>query len=991
MSSDQQVTRRVTPRERPWFRGGIAVVLAAAGIAAWYLARPSVDELLVKSRAALDRGQPHEAKLYVQRALGRAPRSARALLAAGEIELALDQPDQALAFFVDVDDDGSAASVSAALRAANMLLEQRRVSEGERYLRRVIAADREHLAAHRRLARVLNMAGRREAVDHYLELVRHGDFNTNELALLGNPEDFFDYPELTTVFESAADGDREIALGAAHYASHRHEISQAERQYRRLVAAAPDDADAQAGWGAALVEIGTPEEFGEWDARLPEGAAAHPGVWVSRGRRAQKNDQPEIAIRCYWETVRRDPNDWFAVNQLGRLLHARGDSEPAAALLERAQRLKALLDALYSLHTQPERRDLMLVAAENCEALGRIWEACGWYRAAAALRPELVEPQRELVRLRRLLRADSPQTLTAADRALRLDLSHFPLPQRQSGLSPTRQQPAGAAPPSRARVAFTDVSAAAGVDFTYFNGNTAEEHPLPEIAASMGGGVAVLDFDADGWPDLHFTQGCAWPPEQGERGHVDRLFRNRGDGRFDDVTLRAGTGDNAYSRGVTVGDFDADGFADLYIANVGLNRLYRNNGDGTFVDATAGLGEVASVWTASCLMADVNGDGLPDLFDVTYLAGDAAFERVCYDEAKGAIRTCSPRYFESEPDRLFLNLGDGTFRDVSSEAGILVPEGKGLGVVAATFRHESRLDLFVANDTTANSLFFNETTSPGATPAFVESGLIAGCAYDAQGRARASMGVAIDDVNADGEFDLYITTFFRETYLLLLGQPGGTFVDRTGESGLKEPSLPVLGFGAQFLDADLDGWPDLVVTNGHIDDLTAAGTPYRMRSQFFRNRGQGIFDEPPGSDVGEFFTRLQLGRGLARVDFNRDGREDFVVSHLDTPSALVANSTADAGHFLSVQLRGVDSNREAIGTVVRATTAGETRWKQLTAGDGYQASNQRQLIFGTGGRSSVDELQVRWPSGQVQHFANLTADAEYLLVEGRAEAIRQPR
>ena len=989
MPTDEVSKSDLTRRGRAWRVGGFLAVAAGIVCMAWLLWRPSVDDLLRKSRAALDRGATDEAQRLAHLALARSPHSARALLAAGEIELALNRPDGALTYFARVGNAGTATALTAAAAAGDILLGLRRLSEAELYFRRIVAFDPENLTAHRRLARVLTLSGRREAVSHYLELVRHGQFDTHELALLGNPEDAFDNPDVITIFDPPLPGDRLLALGAAHYALHKHETSDAARQFRNLAMADPKDVDVLAGWGAALVEIGLADEFYNWHSQLPPEAEAHPVIWANRARWAQKNNERDVAIRCYLEALQRDPNHWHTNYQLALLLNARGDRQASQAFQERSQRLKALLDALYTLHLKPQSFDLMLEAARQCESLGRLWEAWGWNQAVASLRPDHSKAKREAARIRGLLHADTPQTLVASNPALRLDLSRFPLPNWPTNARSQEPEAPSIAAPPRARLAFADLAAQAGIDFTYYNGDDPDMAGRP-MRASTGGGVAILDFDWDGWPDMHFTQGCDWPPQPGQNRHLDRLFRNRGDGRFEDVTVSAGVGDDEYSQGVTVGDYNADGFPDLYIANIGLNRLFRNNGDGTFGDATSGLGLVQSFWTTSCVLADLNGDALPDLYDVTYLAGREPLERLCDDDrVKGAHRTCVPGMFPAEQDRLLLNQGNGSFTDVSRQAGILAPDGKGLGIVAADFRNTARLDLFVANDTKANFFFVNTTSYPGATPVFIESALISGCAYDSEGRAQASMGVAFDDANGDGLFDMFITAFYRESNMLYLQQPGELFTDRTGEAGLKEPSLEMLGFGTQFLDADLDGWPDLVVTNGHIDDFTDTGIPYRMPAQFFRNRGFGRFEELLPAELGAFFSRQQLGRGLARVDFNRDGREDFVVSHLDTPAALVANTTSGAGHFFSLRLHGVECNRDAVGTIVRVAAGGRTRWKQLTAGDGYHASNQRQLVFGLGEQTSIDQLIVLWPSGREQRFSQVAPDAEYILVEGRPELIRR--
>ncbi|MGH7137486.1 MAG: CRTAC1 family protein, partial [Pirellulales bacterium] len=395
----------------------------------------------------------------------------------------------------------------------------------------------------------------------------------------------------------------------------------------------------------------------------------------------------------------------------------------------------------------------------------------------------------------------------------------------------------------------------------------------------------------------------------------------------------------------------------------------------------------SDAWTTSCLMADLNGDGLADLYDVNYVTGEGVFERTC--DSAGQPRVCQPSRFSPQLDRCWLNLGDGRFADRSAESGVDVAGGNGLGIVAADFQGTGRLSLFVANDQDANFYFINHGAAADGSPQFVESALLAGLAFDGQGKAQACMGVAAGDANGDGRLDLFVTNFYQEPNTLYLQHSAELFDDATAAAGLREPSYELLGFGTQFVDAELDGWPDLVVVNGHIDDFRQVGSPYWMRPQYFRNLG-GRFVEIEGPQLGPFFTEPGLGRGLARLDFNRDGREDFVVSRLDMPAALVANNTPDAGHFLALRLVGTSSARDAIGTRVTVSVADKSWTRQLAAGDGYMASNQRQVVFGLGRTDRIDRLIVDWPGGTHQEWRQLTVDRETIAVEGREELVEVP-
>jgi hypothetical protein len=332
-----------------------------------------------------------------------------------------------------------------------------------------------------------------------------------------------------------------------------------------------------------------------------------------------------------------------------------------------------------------------------------------------------------------------------------------------------------------------------------------------------------------------------------------------------------------------------------------------------------------------------------------------------------------------------LNRGDGTFFEVSRLAGITAPAGTGLGVVVSDFGATGRLSVFVANDARPNHFFQNVTETAGAVPRFEEIGAAFGVATDNDGSSQACMGVAAGDANGDGRLDLFVTNYVDESNALYLQRSDGTFHDESRAARLVGPSRDLLGFGTQFLDADRDGWEDLVVTNGHVDDFRFKQYALEMPTQLFRNV-KGSFQEVPADTLGPFFQKKRLGRGLARLDWNGDGREDFVVSQLDDPAALLTNTTTTAGRSISLRFRATETSRDAIGTTVTIETNGRRIVRHVTAGDGYQASNQRTIIVGIGDAEQADHVTVRWPSGRSEHLGTLTGDQTWLVIEGRGHA-----
>jgi tetratricopeptide (TPR) repeat protein len=966
----------------------LAGLVAAGGVLFRHLR--SQPRLVRESQAAFRRGEYLRCCQIADELLARDPAAAETLVLAGRAAMQINEFGRALQYFRAVP-AGTPLALEAKTAAGQLAYNLGMAQEAELQLRAALQIDPRHGPANGLLAYLLILEGRSwEALPPLLEPVRQNAYPVEHLLLLGASEPLIANPEQIERFRKAVPDDLVPLIGQARQDLRENREGDAEPLLRQIVAAAPDSLEARVRLAEALAKA-KPDEFPKWNQALARDIDGHPQIWVARGIWAESADLPEAAVRCYWEAVRRDPEHRVANQRLGMQLRAIGKDREATPFLERAAKLELLERTVDNLRrsapltARPEILAAMRQAAQSTEELGRIWEARAWADQVLRLDPEAGWAQAARDRLSSQLGDPQlPQTLESARTARLISLADFPLPESAFASAAGIAKPGDAAdaPP----ISFRDDAASAGIDFTYLNGAIPDDDEV-RLVETTGGGVAVIDFDSDNWPDLYFTQGGTWPPADPRKPAVaDRLFRNSGEGRFLDVTAVSGLGDLDYSQGVTVGDLDNDGFSDLYVANIGVNRLYRNNGDGTFRDATAGLPAQKERWTTSCLLADVNGDSWPDIYDVTYVANVDLGRSVC--SRGNELVGCNPGIFRAGHDRLCLGTGDGGFRDVSGEAGILVAGGMGLGIVAADIAGSGRIDLVVANDAYPNFYFRNAAESPGGVPRFDEQGIQSGLAFDGNGHAQASMGVAAGDANQDGLLDLFVTNFLHEGSTLYIQAPGGLFLDETMRFGLREPSLKTLGFGTQFLDADLDGLSDLVVANGHVYDMSERGEPYRMRPQFYRNQGRGRFREQlPG---GAFFQRPQLGRGLARLDWNRDGREDFAVSHLDTAAALVTNTTSPAGHFLAVHLRGRTGSRDAIGAIVIVEAADRVQVRQLTAGDGYQASNQRILIFGLGPHYEPVRVRIRWPGGQEINHLSVPVDGEVVFVEGSPAMVALP-
>jgi hypothetical protein len=520
----------------------------------------------------------------------------------------------------------------------------------------------------------------------------------------------------------------------------------------------------------------------------------------------------------------------------------------------------------------------------------------------------------------------------------------------------------------------TDVTAQAGLKFQHNSGAYGGKL-LPE---TLGSGCAFLDYDGDGWLDILLINGMDWPGHKRQRSTM-RLFRNNRNGTFTDVTRAAGLEVEMYGMGVAVADYDNDGFPDIFVTCVGQNRLFKNNGKGSFIDVTqkSGLGG-REAFSTSALWFDYDRDGLLDLFVCNYVKWSAEHDVFCSVDGKQKSY-CTPEAYRAETCWLFRNRGNGTFEDVTASCGIFDSSSKSLGVALLDYDQDGWPDLIVANDTQPNKLYRNMRNGT-----FSEVAVQAGLAFSTEGKARAGMGIDAADLDNSGRPSVLVTNFDNEMIGLYTPVLKGIYEDIAIPAGLG-PSRNTLGFGCAFVDADLDGFLDLVIANGHIDETVRnirGNIGYAQAPHLFLNQGTNKFRDVAAL-AGAAFSQPKVARGLAYGDFDRDGDFDILMSTNNGPAFLYRNDQLAGNRSIRFHLTGTKSNRDAIGAQVRIFHGGTSQSRMVKSGSSYLSQSEVSVTFGVGRRDRIDRVEIHWPSGRDEEFTNLLTGRRYECVEGK--------
>ena len=932
---------------------------------------------VLRARSALEAEEKESARRIIDDLLIQHPNDSLVRLTAAEIYLKDNRNQEAIELLTSLIDQSEVAGEAATL-LAKTLRAGGKLRESLQALRTAMAATPRNIELRRELWKDLNRNGlRQEASQHADRLCTLGVANRIELVSLLQRN--LSYSVLVSE-ESTPEEFFNAGLGKARWLYTDHRFPEALSELSDHYSPDQVDQESKAFLGRLLIETQQYEKFPEWFATCNAETQNHNDFWGALGGYCLDENEYEAAARALLEALIRDPTDELSAHRLAKAFDALGRREDAKQARHRAiliVQLKNKVQELSRTGVNGSDDALITTVAETLLELGRPFESLNWNLQKSSSSQEGITPA---IRQQIYQLSQNQNALIMAFEMSQLDLNRdeFEIPrrviaslkQKSSGVGSDQKQPVDSSSEKTLAPKLVNRAKETGIQFQWRTGsnNDFSSIPLHEV---MGGGTASLDFDQDGWPDLYVAQGSGDPPRT-KGVFSNQCFRNL-NGRFESITESAALENYDYSSGIAAGDINQDGFPDLWIGNLGSNQLLINNGDGTFQDATGTLDPTSDLFTSSVAVADLNGDRLPDLFEVAYVEMEGGF-RLPETDSEGNEIAPSPLDFYASPDRWFENKGDGTWQAHLIDPVEIEP-GSGLGVLVSDFDHDGFNEVFVANDGRANHLLKIDTEGT-----IKNIGDASGVAAGFDGGFGACMGIAAGDFDRNGLQDLHVSNFSDQPNHHFMQRSERLFSDLSIRHQHEKWSESYVGFGIKAIDLDRNGWLDLLATNGHIFDLTAKGEPLQMPAQVVMQRA-GKFNWTQTKDQTLYWQEQHIGRSITKMDYNRDHRMDFVISHLDSPLALLENQTSTPHHWLQIELFGTVSERDAVGARIELQS-GERRWTEwMTAGDGYLSSDQKLIDFGVGTAKSVDELVIFWPSGTRQRFRNLRTNQRLLITE----------
>lgn len=950
------------------------------------LAKPqSFDDKLKAAEKEFERGNFLSVRQATTKLLTERPDEYRVLILSARAVAQMGDKATAVEMLTSIPDDVPTHGAVALRQAATWLADEGNDGKAIDRLQRLRESDN---ATHRdlhELATLLNNSGRRlEAAKVLAVLLRASDITEKELfslITLGSP--FIDETRAKPSVGARLD---ESALAVARVQREK-DANQALRLAIRLHETYPQSRQIF----AFLIRVSA--ELQDWKRVLalledrPNGMEDEPEYWFALGLLFQHRGEQTVAARSFLESIALDPTDRFSCLQLARSFLVLEETDLSLQMMQRYQLLDETSGLIRKIGSQPGTDDQLNRLADLLDALHRPLEAIEWRLIAAQQRGEIGRELAALKKQREDVLANVDPSERNEDLAMyRID--DWPLPNLETlaALETLAGDDADSLSPksnSRSPIEMQDVADDVGLKFQFINRHPRSDAPFLIFHLS-GGGIGVLDFDLDGWPDCYFTQ-AGGPPRVADASLPNQLFRNVEGQRFESVSELTFTADRGFGQGVAVADLNQDGFPDLLVANIGRSVWFQNQGDGTFVRRALTNGSDLDSWTTSIACGDLSGDGLPEIVLVNYSDDEGVYQLPC--QVGGDY--CSPLRFRAAHDRILTVNADGTLFDWQNGMPSQRTPGHGFGAIIGNIDGQPGNELLIVNDTDSNHYWMPDSATDANgenDQRKIDSGVMSenaqlfGLATGILGNRQGCMGLAHGDFDRNGRMDFHVTNYWDQPSDLYLQQPGSFFQNATMGQGVGTTSVKTVGWGTQATDLDRDGWLDLAALNGHVVDQQELGTPFKMAPQLFRG-GPGGFQSVE-RNAGSYWLRPTLGRSLATIDWNRDGKMDLLATHLDDPVAMLENRTS-VQNWIQFDLVGVTSARDAVGAEIRIEAGGHTWTGWMVGGHGFQCSNESIVDFGIGAADSVTMVEIRWPSGRTQRFANLDRNQRYLVFENQ--------